>query len=186
MDKRGEMQKLNSEYMRLPKVAKGWSLSRRFVPGDGPLDAEVMLIGQAPGRNEDIQRKPFVGSSGKFLDRLIHVAGLRRESVYIASVVQFFPPKNRIPTRQEIALCSRFLFRQMKIIRPRFVILLGSVASKTVLGMDKVASNHGRIVRRGNVTYMISMHPAAGIRIRNKMPIIEDDFKHFRGVIMKG
>src|SRR5271154_3141943 len=106
------MKKLNSKYKRLPALIKGWSLSRRFVPGEGPLTAKVMLIGQAPGRTEDELLRPFIGTSGKFLDTLIGMAGLERKSVYICSVVQYFPPKNRIPTDEEIEACNGFLLRQ--------------------------------------------------------------------------
>lgn len=180
MDKNEHIKKINAEYKKLPFKTKGWSLSERFVKGDGPIDANVMIIGQAPGKNEDIQGVPFIGTSGKFLDRLINMAGLERQSVYITSVVQFFPPKNRIPTPHEIEICSKFLFAQIKVIDPDFVILLGSVACKTLLGMDKVASIHGKVVKRDGITYMVSMHPAAGVRIRSRMPVIENDFKNFR------
>jgi len=182
MDKSKEMRKLNLEYSRLPK-SKSWSLSNGFVPGEGPVDAKVMIIGQAPGRNEDIQKRPFIGSSGKFLDRLILLAGLDRKRIYICSVVQYFPPKNRVPTKDEINLCKRFLFRQVGIINPRLIILLGAVACKTVLGMEKVSKIRGSIVRRNGRTYFISMHPAAAVRIRSRMPLMEKDFRNLKSVI---
>ncbi len=106
--KNAEIRKLNLEYSRLPR-GRNWKLSERFVPGEEPLDAEVMIIGQAPGRNEDIQKRPFIGASGKFLDRLIRLAGLDRKLIYVCSVVQFFPPKNRVPTefKQEVEAFSK-------------------------------------------------------------------------------
>ena len=183
MNKKKLIEVLNKEYTKLPKMTKGWSLSSRFVPAIGPLDAKVMVIGQAPGRIEDIEQKPFVGTSGNFLNRLIGLAGLERENVYIASVVQFFPPKNRVPTRHEIELCSRFLFKQMKIVNPRVVILLGSVACKTVLDMDRIASVRGTVVKKDGITYLLSLHPAAAVRIRTKMPLMEGDFSRFRHII---
>ena len=93
MNKKDAMKKLNLEYSKLPKKISGWSLSNRMVPGEGPLDSNVMIIGQAPGKNEDIEGRPFIGTSGKFLDRLIGMAGLNRDLVYITSVVQFFRRK---------------------------------------------------------------------------------------------
>ncbi|MGI0100552.1 MAG: uracil-DNA glycosylase [Candidatus Micrarchaeaceae archaeon] len=183
MDRKKLMGTLNSEYRTLPGKVKGWSLSRRFVPGAGPLNARVMVIGQAPGRNEDEQGKPFVGVSGRFLDRLLSIAGLDRESAYIVSVVQFFPPKNRAPTRDEIGLCKGFLFRQMDIVNPNTIILLGSVACKAVLGIGGIASVRGTAVKRDGITYLLSLHPAAAVRIRSKMPIMEDDFRKFRQLI---
>lgn len=178
-----EMERLNKEYSMLPKKVKGWSLSRRFVPGEGPLDAKVMFIGQAPGRNEDIHKRPFIGTSGKFLTSLMDMAGLDRKSVYICSVVQFFPPKNRVPTEREINLCKRFLFRQIEIINPAVIVLLGAVACKTVLNLDKVASIRGTHVKKDGRTYLISIHPAAAIRIRKNIPIMESDFRKFKNVI---
>ncbi len=157
-----------------------WSLSNRFVAGDGPLDAKVMIIGQAPGRNEDIQKKPFIGTSGKFLDRLILLAGLERKRIYICSVVQFFPPKNRVPTKDEIELCKVFLFRQIELVNPKLVILLGAVACKTVLDMEKVSKIRGSLVKRDGRTYFVSMHPAAAVRIRSNMPLMEDDFRKLK------
>ncbi len=185
VDKISRMQKLNSRYEKLPKIVNGWSLSKRFVPGEGPLDAKVMFIGQAPGKNEDIERRPFIGTSGKFLDRLISISGLERKSIYIVSVVQFFPPKNRIPTKEEIEICKKFLFEQINIVNPKIVVLLGSVACKTVLNLEKVASIHGKVVRKDVRTYFVSMHPAAAVRIRNKIPIMEKDFRKLNQILSK-
>ena len=184
MEKKAEMRKLNLEYGKLPKGRK-WSLSDRFVPGEGPLDARVMIIGQAPGKNEDTQKRPFIGMSGKFLDKLILLAGLDRKKIYICSVVQFFPPENRVPTKEEISLCKGFLFKQVEIVDPRLVILLGSVACKTVLGMEKVSKIRGSIVKRDGRTYFISMHPAAAVRIRSKMPLMESDFRDLKRIIAR-
>lgn len=183
MDRKTQIEKLNLEYSKLPKKVKGWSLSKRFVPGEGPLDSKVMFIGQAPGKNEDIQRRPFIGTSGKFLDRLINLAGLERKSVYICSVVQFFPPENRIPTDNEIGLCKIFLFKQIEVINPKLIVLLGTVASKTVANVDKVGTNHGRLIKRYGRSYFISMHPAAAVRIRTKMPLMENDFRKLKKII---
>ena len=173
------MMLLNREYSMLPKDTDDWKLSRNFVPGEGPLDADVMLIGQAPGRNEDITGRPFIGVSGKFLDRLIGIAGLERNRVYIASAVQFFPPDNRMPTDREIDLCKGFILRQIGIIRPKAIVLMGSVACRTILGIGGISKERGRIIRKDGISYMLSLHPAAAVRIRSKMPIMEEDFKKF-------
>lgn len=185
MNKNSESKKLNLEYSELPDKQKDWDLSRAFVPGDGPLDAEVMFIGQAPGRNEDIERKPFIGTSGKFLTTLMNKAGLDRKDVYICSVVQFFPPKNRIPTDKEIELCKKFLFKQIEIINPKVIVVLGAVSCKTVLGMEGISKLSGTSVKRDGRTYLISMHPAAAVRIRTKMPIMEKQFLGFKSIIAK-
>jgi uracil-DNA glycosylase len=183
MDKEKEMKKLNLEYGKIPSKIKDWSLSRRLVPGEGPLNAKVMFIGQAPGQNEDVQLRPFIGTSGKFLTTLMTMAGLDRKDVYICSVVQFFPPKNRVPTDKEIEICKKFLFRQIDIVNPSVIVLLGAVACKTVLNLDKVASIRGTSRKKDGRTYLLSIHPAAAIRIRKNMPLMEGDFKGFRKII---
>ncbi|MCL5427680.1 MAG: NUDIX domain-containing protein [Candidatus Marsarchaeota archaeon] len=177
------MHDINTEYMHIPNRHRDWDLSRNFVPGDGPLNAQVMLIGQAPGRFEDRQRRPFVGRSGKLLDWMIKSARLKRENVYITSVVQFFPPKNRMPAAKEISLCKRFLSGQIKVIEPRFVILLGNVALNAVLGMRSVHANHGSVIRKDGTTYMITLHPAAALRFKKSKAIMRQDFSKFGRLI---
>ncbi len=177
--RRGMMRLLNREYSLLPAKTPDWRLSRNFVPGEGPIDARVMLVGQAPGRNEDRIGRPFIGVSGKFLDRLIGIAGLERGDLYIASAVQFFPPDNRMPTEREIDMCRGFLFRQIEIIRPKAIVLMGSVACRTVLGISGISKERGRIIRKEGISYMLSLHPAAAVRIRSRMPLMEADFRKF-------
>ena len=95
------IKKINNDYASLPLKCKDWKISNRFVPGEGPLDAKIFLIGQAPGAKEDIEKRPFVGPSGKLLDDVIKKSGLTREQLYITSVVQFYPPKNRAPSKDK-------------------------------------------------------------------------------------
>jgi len=185
MDRIAEMKKLNLNYSKIPYKTKNWDLSKVLVQGEGPLDAKVMFIGQAPGRNEDVERRPFIGTSGKFLTQLMTLAGIDRKSVYICSVVQFFPPLNRMPTDEEIELCKEFLFKQIDIVNPKLVVLLGALASKTVANVEKVGTNHGTIIEKEGRTYFISMHPAAAVRIRTKIPVMEKDFKKLRTVVKK-
>ena len=171
------IEKINSEYSRLPKLTPGWSLSRNFVPGTGNLLAGVMLVGQAPGAEEDRSGVPFVGRSGKLLDRLISIAGLVREELYITSVVQFFPPKNRLPSREETALCLPYLRRQIEVIKPRVIVTLGALSSYSLVGVERIALNHGVPVIQDGITYFPSLHPAAGIRFKKNVALLEKDFK---------
>ena len=175
--RKSRMSELNAEYSSLPDRMSPWNLSRVFVPGEGPLNAKVMFVGQAPGAQEDAERRPFIGRSGQLLSALISSSGLRREDTYITSVVQFFPPKNRIPTDNEIAACRSFLYRQIDIIRPRLVVLLGAVAAKEILGIKSISSVHGTMLEKDGVSYFLSLHPAAAVRIKSNMPKIEEDFK---------
>lgn len=171
--------KLNLEYSKLPSMHADWKLSRSFVAGKGPANAALMIIGQAPGANEDVQKLPFVGRSGKLLTETLAACHIDREKAYITSVVQFFPPKNRMPSRKEIEMCKPFLFRQIEIIKPRFVILLGSVASSAVLGRGKVRKEHGRIMKKGGTTYLIAFHPAAALRSTNVKRMFAEDIERF-------
>ena len=177
------IKELNTEYSRLPDLHKGWSLSRNFVPGTGNLLAGIMLVGQAPGAEEDRSGVPFVGRSGKMLDRLISIAGLEREELYITSVVQFFPPKNRLPSREETALCLPYLRRQIEIIKPRMVVTLGALSSYSLAGVERIALNHGVPVIQDGITYFPSLHPAAGIRFKKNVALLERDFKELGKLI---
>ena len=176
LEKRRLLQELNGAYSRLPDTFGRWELSRKFVPGEGPANAEIMVIGQAPGANEDDSGRPFVGRAGKLLDSLLKSAGITRKKAYITSVVQFFPYGNRMPTEEEIEACKPFLFNQISIIRPKLVIALGSLASATVCGIGAIKSNHGTVIKKDGVNYFCTLHPAAAVRIKSNMPIIKEDF----------
>lgn len=182
INRQERMEELNSEYAELPNKTSGWDLSKTLVPGEGPLDADVVLLGQAPGRNEDIQRRPFIGVSGRLLDHMIQVAGLKRDRVYILSTVQFFPPENRAPTDEEIEWCRPFLMRQIKVIKPKIVVLLGSVASKEMLGIANVMSEHGKVAEKDGIAYLVTIHPAAAIRMKKFTPLLEQDFRKLKGL----
>ncbi len=182
IERKEAMERLNEEYRKLPEKISGWNLSKSLVPGEGPLNANVMLVGQAPGRNEDEQGRPFVGISGQLLDKLIRRAGLRRENIYITSVVQFFPPENRVPTDEEIDVCRDFLNRQIKIIDPKIIVVLGAVSAKELLGLHEIMKEHGKLIKKER-NYFITLHPAAAVRIKTNLPLIEDDFRKLKGVL---
>ncbi|MDE1846996.1 MAG: NUDIX domain-containing protein [Candidatus Micrarchaeota archaeon] len=172
------MRKVNAEYEELRKKHREWDLSHKFVPGDGPLDAKVMVVGQAPGANEDLLQKPFVGRSGQILTAMLKLAKLKREEVYITSCVQYFPPKNRLPTKTEVAAFKHLLFEQLGIVRPKFVIIVGNLSCHTLLGYDKVRENHGKIVRKDGITYFITFHPAMALRSSKVVAeLMRQDFK---------
>ena len=174
-----DIKKLNSAYAMLPRQVKNWGLSKRLVPGEGPLDASVMIIGQAPGRNEDKLLRPFIGRSGKLLDKLMSRSSIDRSMVYITSTVQFFPPGNRIPTEEEIRLCYPFLQGQIKIIQPRFIITLGRIPLSVFFPEGKLVSLHGKSLSSSGHTFLVSYHPAAALRFKKILKISESDFKKF-------
>ncbi len=108
------------------------------VPGEGPDDARFMLVGEAPGRQEDKIGRPFVGRSGHFLDEALRSAGLSRSELFITGSVKCHPPRNRVPTLREISACKPFLEAQVQIVNPEAVVLLGSVAAYAILGARRL------------------------------------------------
>ncbi|MGC8586045.1 MAG: uracil-DNA glycosylase family protein [Candidatus Micrarchaeia archaeon] len=176
--KKEALERVNKAYKKLTKTGR-WRLSRNFVPGEGPADAKIMLVGQAPGKNEDKEGRPFVGASGRLLDKLLKLAGIERRKAYITSVVQFYPPGNRAPTKNEINICKAYLEKQISIISPKVIILLGSVAANALAGKTNIMREHGKTKGR----YFITLHPAAAVRLKRNLPLIENDFRALRKLV---
>jgi uracil-DNA glycosylase len=146
----------------------------RSVPGAGPSTAEIMLIGEAPGKEEDRTGLPFMGRAGKLLDSALARAGLYRSEVFITSAIKCRPPKNRKPRKSEIDVCKPYLSSQMAILHPKVVCLMGNTASITVLGIQGVKSLRGRILQG---MFLVTYHPAAVLRNRNLMDEFVSDLK---------
>ena len=161
------------------------SLARNnVVIGSGPMDAKILLLGEAPGRNEDKQGKPFVGAAGKVLNGVLEDAGISRDTVYITNAVKCRPPKNRVPKKEEIEACSPYLKKQLEVIAPRFVVLLGKTAAETFLGRKvSMAEEHGKPFLHEGMTVMITYHPAAIIYNRKLKEAIEADFRGIRNSV---
>ena len=148
----------------------------KVVFGVGNPDAELMLIGEGPGAEEDRQGLPFVGPAGALLTRIIQAIDLQREDVYIANVVKCRPPGNRDPQPDEVAACRGFLERQIALVQPRVIVALGRVAAQTLLGTDSpIGQMRGRWYRIQGVPAMVTYHPAALLRNQAlKRPTWED------------
>jgi uracil-DNA glycosylase len=160
------------------------SLTRtNAVPGEGPPDAAVVLIGEGPGRNEDVQGRPFVGAAGKQLDALLEDAGLSRDEVYITNVVKCRPPENRRPSGEEAEACHPYLERQLGLIRPKVVVLLGDSALKRFLPDERLGSAHGRLYRRGDLAFFPTYHPAAMIYNRALERVSSEDFRALKAAL---
>lgn len=149
------------------------------VPGEGPMSPRIMLIGEAPGRNEDEQGKPFCGAAGKKLEMLLAHAGMTREQVFITSVVKCRPPENRVPTEGEASTCkSHFLFPQIQLLKPHVIGLMGKTAIQHVLGEDiSLTQFHGKIIERNGQKYAILYHPAAMIYNQALIETMKKDFR---------
>ncbi len=136
-----------------------------LVFGEGAAGARVVFVGEGPGRDEDIEGRPFVGEAGRLLTKIIKAMGLARESVYICNVVKCRPPHNREPEPDEIAACLPFLQRQIRLIRPDMICTLGRVAAQALLGQDfKVTRQRGEWDSFGDIPLMPTYHPAYLLR----------------------
>jgi len=144
------------------KLSKG---RKNIVFGEGSPDAEIMFIGEGPGKEEDLQARPFVGEAGQLLTRLIEKMGFKREDVYIGNVVKCRPPLNRDPEDDEITACIGFLKKQIEIISPKAIISLGRISAQTLLGLKVPISRlRGRFYQYCDIALMPTFHPAYLLR----------------------
>lgn len=151
------------------------------VPGEGNPSAQLMFIGEGPGRDEDLQGRPFVGRSGELLTRMIRAIGLEREQVYICNVVKCRPPQNRNPEPDEANACLNYLRGQVALVRPKVVVLLGKVACRYTLQQEiSVMRDHGKWFERKGVWFMPTYHPSALLRDPSKKREAWEDFQKVR------
>ena len=153
------------------------------VPGEGPPNAEVLFVGEAPGFYEDQQARPFVGPAGRFLDELIASIGLRRDQVFITNVVKCRPPNNRDPLPGEIDACRKHLQRQIELIQPRVIVSLGRYSLAWFFPRDAISKVHGQAKVRDGVYFMPMYHPAAALHAGNMRKVIEEDFRKIPAVL---
>ena len=142
----------------------------RAVPGEGPLNASIMFIGEAPGRNEDQQGRPFVGQAGRLLEELLAEIGLTRHDVWIGNVVKCRPPENRDPRPEEIAACAGYLERQIALLDPRVIATLGRFSMEKFFPGAKITRVHGQARREGRSVLIPLYHPAYVLRNMAAMP----------------
>lgn len=159
--------------------------AKNLVFADGNPQARVMFVGEAPGRDEDLQGVPFVGRSGQLLDRMLKAVGLDRSSVYIANVVPWRPPGNRTPTPQETEICRPFIQRQIELVKPEILIFLGSASAKTLLGTGEgIRKLRGRwmpyTVAGTEIQCMATYHPAYLLRSPLEKRLTWRDFLSIR------
>jgi DNA polymerase len=149
----------------------------RAVPGEGNTRAEVMFIGEGPGYHEDKQGRPFVGAAGQFLNELLDIAGLSRESVYITNVVKCRPPNNRPPMPDEIVACAPYLERQIALINPRVIVTLGRYSMAKFFPGERISQIHGSARVVDGRLCVAMYHPAAGLHQASLADVIRADFR---------
>jgi len=147
------------------KKCKLCSNRKNIVFGIGKKDTDLMFIGEGPGADEDEQGIPFVGKAGKLMNMAFDGVGINREDVYIANIVKCRPPSNRNPEDDEAIACLNYLRNQVMLVKPKIIVLLGSVALKNILGKEYgITASRGKWIERKGILYMPTWHPAALLR----------------------
>ncbi|MDI6704455.1 MAG: uracil-DNA glycosylase [bacterium] len=164
------------------KRCKLHSTRRNIVFGVGDEKARLMLIGEAPGYEEDRKGEPFVGKAGQLLTRMLEAINLSRKDVYITNVVKCRPPQNRNPTLQEISACNPYLINQIKAIKPRLILTLGNFATQTLLGKKEgITRLRGRFYNYQGIKLLPTFHPSALLRNPSLKRYAWEDLKLMRG-----
>lgn len=165
----------------------GLSETRTHVVfGEGNPDADILFVGEAPGRNEDEQNRPFIGMAGKLLTGLLEKIGMTREDVFITNVVKCRPPENRNPSKEEIQACIPHLWEQIELIQPKLIATLGNFAAHAVLGRKvAITQVRGQHFRVNHFIVFPMLHPAAALHQGNLRPALEEDFQNLKRFLMK-
>jgi len=189
MENSTKREKLKEFYFQIKDCKKcGLYKSRtKFVFGSGCADAPVIFVGEAPGKNEDIQGKPFVGQAGKLLDKLLFSIGFERNQIFIANVLKCRPPENRDPRVDEIDICKKYLFRQIEIIDPKIICTMGKFSTQLLLNTSEGITNlRGKVFRIGGRIIFPINHPAAALYTQSRMTILMEDFQKIRSLLNSG
>jgi uracil-DNA glycosylase family 4 len=157
----------------------------KAVPGEGPENAEIMFIGEAPGFHEDQQGRPFVGAAGRFLEELLASIELKRTDVYITNVIKCRPPGNRDPLPEEMASCKPFLDRQIELIQPRIIVTLGRFSMARAFPKARISRIHGQPRKIGGIVYYPMYHPAAALHQPSLRRTVEDDMSRIPELIQQ-
>ncbi len=155
------------------------------VPGEGPENAAIMFIGEAPGFHEDRQGRPFVGAAGQYLDELLALIGMKREQVYICNVIKCRPPQNRDPQPEELEACKAYLDRQIELIQPQVILTISRFAMARWFPGKKISDIHGKPKKFGARVILPMYHPAAALHQPSLKRVLEEDFKRVPQIIQE-
>lgn len=160
---------------------------KRFVFGSGSAYAEIMFVGEAPGKNEDLQGFPFVGRAGSILDELLESIGITRKDVFIANVLKCRPPGNRDPQSEEIDTCKKYLFKQIEIIDPEIICTMGKYSTQLILDTkDGITGLRGKVFEKDGIMILPINHPAAVLYNPSRMEILKNDFARIKRLLDSG
>ena len=189
MPKAQELQKLNKRWFKKCQCALKETTTQP-VPGDGNPDAEIVFIGEAPGKQEDLQGKPFIGAAGKFLDELLGKIKMKRKGVYITNIVKYRPPNNRDPLPREKEDCSDWLNEELALIKPKLIIFLGRHSMNNFFPAEKISEVHGKLLikefdRLPTKYFLPLYHPAAALYNGGLRSTLITDFKKIPKILNK-
>ncbi len=185
MSKKAQLQRLEDRLLQADPTPDLRRQSAQLVFGGGSPDADILLIGEAPGKQEDIQGQPFVGASGKFLNEMLATIGLERKDIYITNIVKYRPPSNRDPLPEEKEAMWPYLLKQIAIIRPKVIVTLGRHSGQAFIKDLRISSDHGqpkriRVILDGNDESIIILplyHPAAALYNGSLRATLLEDFQ---------
>ncbi|MCL4386632.1 MAG: uracil-DNA glycosylase [Actinobacteria bacterium] len=186
METEDKREKLKQYYFLIKGCSKCNLAQTRtnFVFGSGNANSKILFVGEAPGKNEDLQGKPFVGPAGKLLDELLSIINLTRNEVFIANVLKCRPPQNRDPKLEEIDVCKNYLFKQIEIINPIIICTLGKYSTQLLLNTDEgITGLRGRVFKIDGRYILPINHPAAALYTPSRFEILKLDFKRISKVI---
>jgi len=185
----GEIEKIRQQVVNCQKC--GLCKTRNnSVPGEGNVNADIMFIGEGPGKNEDLKGVPFVGAAGKFLDTLLESIGLTRADIFITNIVKCRPPANRDPEPDEKRACWPYLIEQIKAIKPKLIVTLGRHAMNTFLPGLKISQVHGQAKRYKGIwqekqVYFAMYHPAVALYNGSYREILLEDMQKIPKILKK-
>lgn len=190
MSKREDLDKLNKYWQENCKCELR-KTATQAVFGDGNENAEVIFIGEAPGKNEDLGGRPFIGSAGKFLDEMLEIINMKREDIYITNIVKYRPPENRDPTPEEKEACNLWLINEIKIISPKLIVFLGRHSMGKFFPNEKISEVHGKLLIKSipeldkKQAFMPLYHPAAALYNGSMRETLIKDFKKIKTALNK-
>ncbi len=187
--KQEELDKVNKKCDEMCQCSLRHSATQS-VPGEGSADADIMFIGEAPGRSEDIHGKPFIGTSGKFLDEMLKSINMSREDIFITNIVKYRPPNNRDPLPKEVKDCIPWLEKQVNIIEPKLIVLLGKHALNRFFPDEQISEVHGKLLNKkfDNIltsNFLALYHPAAALYNGSLRDRLLEDFKNIPKIFKK-
>ena len=175
MDKKALLEQIEVN-IKACKKCRLYEHAHNPVPGEGNINSDLVFIGEAPGETEDLTGKPFVGRSGKLLDKMLEEIGRKREDVWIGNIIKHRPPDNRDPLPDEIAFCEPYLALQLKLMSPVIIVTLGRFAMNYFIPEGKISRDRGTLIKVRNYNVYPVYHPAAALRNPTMMADLRHDF----------